>query len=161
MFSRVFFVCPRGGLGGWGVGLHPDRGGTKAPSDTTGYSHQAGGTHPAGIHSCWNDRNLHVCTFNSIKNEVILSRYCTFTPLPTAREGNVFRSVCHSVHRGVYDVTSYLVPCSFRSKLSGPLFLPRGVCLLSRGSGYPPVLTSGCSQCSSRYASYWNAFLFT
>ena len=48
-FHRCFLsVHGRGG----GVGLHPDRGGKKAPSDTMGYSHQAGGTHPAGIHSC-------------------------------------------------------------------------------------------------------------
>ena len=26
---------------------------TPPPSDTTGYSQQAGGTHPTGIHSCW------------------------------------------------------------------------------------------------------------
>ena len=63
--------------------------------------------------------------------------------IPTAREGNVFRSVCHSVHRGV------------------PILPPRGE---RPRSGQTPlslwretrVLTSGGDHCSSRYASYWN-----
>ena len=49
-FHRCF-LSVHGRGGGGGVGLHPDRGGKKAPSDIMGYSHQAG-THPAGIHSC-------------------------------------------------------------------------------------------------------------
>ena len=81
--------------------------------------------------------------------------------LPTAREGNVFRSVCHSVHGrggrggmmslpdflsgtmflaggwGGYDVTYCLVPCSFQgmSTLGGDDLLG-GVCS-QRGMGTP------------------------
>ena len=49
--------------------------------------------------------------------------------LPTAREGNVFRSVCHSVHREGYGVTFCLIPCSFQdggSASSGGVGNPSG-----------------------------------
>ena len=70
------------------------------------------------------------------------SYYRTQTKL---REGIVFTCVCHSVLGRGYDVTSCLVPCSFRGE--------GGVC--SRGEGTTPP-----NHKSGRYASYWNAFLY-
>ena len=87
-----------------------------------------------------------------------MSIYFPFLSLsPTARECNVFRSVCYSVHmvRG-YDVTSSLVPCSFQGGLLfDPVFLPGGSS--ARGSplggvGNPLLLTSSGSYCSDRFA---------
>ena len=62
--------------------------------------------------------------------------------LPTTREGNFFKSMCHSVHRKGED------GCT---PLSGGRFP------LDRD---PLVLTSSGSHYSSQYTSYWNAFLF-
>ena len=58
--------------------------------------------------------------------------------LPTAREGNIFRSVCHSVHGGGGG----------------------GGWTASAPGGRPPELTSSGGHCSGQYTSYWNAFLF-
>ena len=66
--------------------------------------------------------------------------------LPTAREGNVSRSMRHSVHRvGLYP--------------KGGGLCPQGGDRCSGGSGYPLVLTSSVGHCSGQHASYWNAFL--
>ena len=54
------------------------------------------------------------------------------TSLPTAREGNVFTGVCHSVHNWPH---AYLV------------------------TAHPCWLLGHLLQCG-RYASYWKAFLF-
>ena len=66
-------------------------------------------------------------------------------------------SVSHSVHRGGLPS-------------GGGRSVSRGVCLWEGGLlpgglapgevGTQPVLTSSGGHCSSRYASYWNAFLF-
>ena len=90
-------------------------------------------------------------------------------------QGNIFRSVCHSIHMGG------LCMMSFPVWLPGPMFLlgglwsnvpswgvsveedlcPRGLCtrgisvkVVSVWEGLPDMVKSG------RYASYWNAFLF-
>ena len=79
---------------------------------------------------------------------------------------------------GVYDVTSCLVPCSFWeydvTSCLDPCFFWRVcdqsmICLqreavCTRGWGWGGwiwslVMTSSGDNCSSRYASYWNAFL--
>ena len=77
--------------------------------------------------------------------------------LPTAKEGNVFRSVCHSVHRGV------CIQGGSASRVKGgwadpPLGLPRRPLRSASESG-SQVMTSSGGHCSSRYTSYWNAFL--
>ena len=68
MFSQVF-VCPQAGLlpsrewsassigvcihgGGWGAGGSASREFRQTLPRTTEYGHQAGGTHPTGMHSC-------------------------------------------------------------------------------------------------------------
>ena len=77
-------------------------------------------------------------------------------------EGMISLPVRYHVPSRGYDVTSCLVPCSFREEF----------CMQGEGSGpwevwswrewVPPlVLTSNGGHCSSQYASYWNAFLFT
>ena len=74
-------------------------------------------------------------------------------------QGNVFRSVCHSIHwRGGLCMMSLSI------WLSGPMFLLGGLCpggslfwergSLSRGDPHQ-------NQKSRRYASYLNAFLFS
>ena len=65
----------------------------------------------------------------------LLAIYCR--PPTKWREGNVFTPVCHSVHRGLYDVTSCLA--TWFHIHSGGL-LPEGVspsrgCLPSEGGG--------------------------
>ena len=102
--------------------------------------------------------------------------------LPTAREGNVFRSVCHSVHREVSTLTPLPLlwtETTFRLSIdrdsSPPLNLDREPPW--RQNPPPPlwrkttswVLTSDGGHCSSQYEcmqecippSYWNAFLFS
>ena len=66
------------------------------------------------------------------------------------RQGNMFTPVCHSVHRGE-------VPGP--GEVSGP-----GGCLVPGGSGPGGgclVETPLDGYCCGRYASYWNAFLFS
>ena len=106
--------------------------------------------------------------------------------LPTAREGNVFRSVCHSVHRG-----READPSGGRPPLEGePPWTetsldrdPQIETLGHRPPGQNPpgqrppnrvpqtetpwtqtrlplVLTSSGGHCSSRCAFYWNALFF-
>ena len=60
---------------------------------------------------------------------------------PHSGEGNVFTSVCHSLHRGV----------SARGGVCPERCLPGGV------SGQTPTRDG---HCHGRYTSYWNAFLF-
>ena len=76
------------------------------------------------------------------------------TLLPTAREGNVFRSTCQlffpeGMGAWCHFLSGRLVPCSFGE---------RNVCLQG-SSAHPSVLTSSGSHCSSWCASYWNVFL--
>ena len=80
--------------------------------------------------------------------------------LPTAKEGNVFRSVCHSVHRGSAPKAGGLPPKS-ASEVPGR----RDVALSPKGGS-----TSDCeggggsascgSHCSGLYDSCRNAFFF-
>ena len=75
-------------------------------------------------------------TVLSFKGGINVSVRCKHT---TAREGNVFRGMCHSVHRGV----------SIQSPEAKSL---------SGGGAVSCVLTSSGGHCCGRYASYWNAF---
>ena len=71
--------------------------------------------------------------------------------LPTAREGNVFMGVCS---QGVYDVTSYLFPCSFWECIMSLLVwsqVPSGG-VLSRGMG----LCSGGVSIQRDDPHYWH-----
>ena len=80
--------------------------------------------------------------------------------LPTAREGNVFRSVCQSFCAHGRGGSTYRRACLQGSLPPGSLLL--GVCI--RGVCQPQtpnlVVTSSGGHWSSRYASYWNAFLY-
>ena len=81
-----------------------------------------------------------------------------YRPKRSFGQGNIFRSVCHSVHRG-----GRVVPApNFRGG-SAPNF--GGGCLLqifgggvSGPGGGSPIF--GIRSTFGRYASYWNAFLF-
>ena len=107
-------------------------------------------------------------------------------------QGNIFTSVCHSVHRGVYLVLGVYLVGGYLvrgSGLGGPGlgawsggvsglgdYLPKNFFFLfleflknflilifySFGDHPPPTpkADSGIWSTSSRYASYWNAFLF-
>ena len=77
--------------------------------------------------------------------------------LPTAREGNVFRRVSQSF-------------CSGGRETEPPLDTPPTDTAWTENppdrespptETHPLLLTSSGSQCSSRFASYWNAFLFS
>ena len=57
--------------------------------------------------------------------------------------GNIFVSVCHSVHRG-----EYLGRYTPQAGIHPP------------GQVHPPAMHAGIRSTSERYASYWNAFLF-
>ena len=82
-------------------------------------------------------------------------RLCVkFSSLFTARkqsfgQGNIFTSVCHSVHRG-----GALIDRDPWTDTPSWILLDR----------YPPLRSSWtetpCTVTSGRYASYWNAFLF-
>ena len=75
-----------------------------------------------------------VLTHHSETSNIFFTTTRKVVLLPTAREGNVFTGVCHSVHNWPhgYSVTAH--PCWLLGHYSS---------LLQRG----------------RYASYWNAFL--
>ena len=92
-----------------------------------------------------------------------------------AKEGNFFRSVCHSVHGGMGVGQTHLPvpggkpppPASrhpqkehgTRQEVASYTFLE--ITWNQTGSDiiYPLALTSSGSHCSSRYTSYRNAFL--
>ena len=95
---------------------------------------------------------------------------CLQVFLPTAREGNVFRSVCPSVcQRRVGgredDLPKGGLPRGGSGLLTGRstdrASAKRGFCICLRGGQTPLVVTSSCGHCRGRYASYWNAFLCT
>ena len=103
------------------------------------------------------------------------------------KESNIFRSICNSVHRtgvciqgdegvfihgGVGSVSRGWRFC-FQGVGQTPPGLPQEglhpggfgetpLGLPQEGGRWvdPPVVTSSGGPCSSRYASYWNAFLF-
>ena len=104
--------------------------------------------------------------------------------LPTAREGNVFRSVCHSVHRGRQiplegdllwrespldrDLLGQRPPDrdpwtqTPRTEPPGqrpPNRVPQTETPWTQ-TRLPLVLTSSGGHCSSRCAFYWNALFF-
>ena len=78
-------------------------------------------------------------------------------------QGNVFTRVCHSVQggrRSLYDGTSYL------ADWSGPMFLPGGLSVQGvsvQGDLYQgdPQDRDPLGKVRGRYASYWNAYLFS
>ena len=87
-------------------------------------------------------------------------------------QGNVFRSICYSVHWGggpLYDVTSCLAASSHVPSrgvsVPGSMFLSMsGESLsrwsLSRGVYVGRPLSPPRNQKSGQYTSYWNVFLF-
>ena len=82
--------------------------------------------------------------------------------VPTTREGNVFRGVCLTTggclisgQRPHLWTDGQRPP--FWSEIPSDREPPWKETPLARD---PLVLTSSGSHCSSRYASYWNAFLF-
>ena len=64
-------------------------------------------------------------------------------------------SANHSVHEGGYAWSQ--VPSGWVCLVTGPF---RGAYQVHPLEGTCPGLTSSCGHRSSRYASYWNAFLF-
>ena len=79
-----------------------------------------------------------------------------YHPSTKLREGNVFTGVCQSFcPRGWVC----LVPGPFWVGMPSHRSLPGGIPGTPSGR-YMPRLTSSCGHRSSRYASYWNAFLF-
>ena len=106
----------------------------------------------------------HVQNMQVVPPKTYLVKLCLLSNKPqfiTARkrslgQSNIFSPVCHSVHRGVY---SRGVPGG--SGLGG---LVPGGCLIPGGCLVPGgylVETPWDGYCCGRYASYWNAFLFT
>ena len=98
----------------------------------------------------------------ALNNEISESTSCLFyiilknrlhSLLTTAREGNIFRSICLTMggiclQRGSLPPKGCLPP--------GRRGLPLGV--LART---PLVLISSSSHCSGQYTSYWNTFLLS
>ena len=86
----------------------------------------------------------------------MVSFWVSLTLLPTAREGNVFTSVCHSVHRGKVrqaDPPPGQSPPGQRP----PLWKEHGT---RQEVNHPPhLLLTSSGHCSSGYTSYRNAFL--
>ena len=80
-----------------------------------------------------------------------------YRPQRSCGQGNIFTPVCHSVHRGV--VVSHKAlrqnPPPRTRHTTHPLDLT------PPGQGTPPEADSGIWSTSGRYASYWNAFLFS
>ena len=86
---------------------------------------------------------------------------------PTAREGNVFRSVCHSVHRWreadslETDPPSEGKPTRTKSRPPWRQTPRKEHGTRKKVTSYTSlVLTSSGGHCSGRCASYWNEFLF-
>ena len=100
-------------------------------------------------------------------NDCHTSIFTVKFPVITARkrslgQGNVFTSICHTVHRvgTMYDITCCLAVWSHvRSGESLPpsmgVYVGRGLSLVSLSWRPPYTVKSG------RYASYLNAFLYT
>ena len=83
-------------------------------------------------------------------------------PVITARkqslgQGNVFTSICYSVHQGSGVVGSASKGAGSASR--GRVCIQE-VCIQGAGWADPPNGYYGIRPTSGRYASYWNAFLF-
>ena len=75
-----------------------------------------------------------------------------YRPKRSFGQGNIFTSVCHSVHRG-WGLVRGGGPPNFRWGLQ---FFWGGV-----PPNFPGGVSTGIRSMFGRYASYWNAFLFT
>ena len=82
--------------------------------------------------------------------------------LPPANEvceGYVFTGVCHSVHRGRACVVASGGRGMHGCSLGGMCGCSGGVCMVALGGGCG--FFDEIRSMSGRYASYWNAFLFS
>ena len=98
--------------------------------------------------------------FENFQIRFILFCFSLITAATKLRQGNIFTSVCHSVHggggrsaplhAGIYPTgPKQTFPPGPKTDPPGPKEIPPG----------PKADTPGARSMSGRYASYWNAFL--
>ena len=100
-------VFIRGGVCIWGLGgggRHLGGGWADPPPDTMGYSQWGGGTHPTGMHSCF---NLHLCqplSFSTVTFYIVIKIFTVRNSIPL--------TIC----------SSFMVSLIFDSDCGSPLF---------------------------------------